>query len=131
MEKQAKTAKNKMPDGIAYQNKDILTKVLVQNYKDKSFKVFCLDLPKIKEVLPANLPTITAKELRSDNIFVLEDDSILIVDYESTVKSDDFLKYLRYILLVLEALKGKAKKVRFAVIYTCNIENAPSRHDWG
>ena len=65
-----------MPDGIAYQNKDILFKVLSQNYENKSFKVLGLNLPKIKKVLPTNLPKIFANELRADNIFLLEDGRI-------------------------------------------------------
>jgi hypothetical protein len=47
--------------------------------------VYGLELPPIKAVLPTNLPDIKANELRADNVFLLEDDSLLIVDYESTV----------------------------------------------
>ena len=44
-------------DGIKYQNKDVLFKVLSQNYESKSFEALGLKLPKIKKVLPTNLPT--------------------------------------------------------------------------
>ena len=33
---------------IAYQNKDIASKVLVENFKGKSFRVYGLDLPEIR-----------------------------------------------------------------------------------
>jgi len=42
-----------------------------------------LDLSPIKEVLPTNLPAIQLDERRSDNIFLLEGNTILILEYES------------------------------------------------
>jgi len=118
-----------MSDGIVYQNKDVLLKVLSQNYKNKSFEALGLDLPKIKKVLPTNLPKITATELRADNIFLLEDDRILIVDYESAVKQENFIKYMEYILAVLKMYFNSEKKVYniiVAVIYTGDIKEAPN-----
>ena len=69
-----------MPKGIAYHNKDVLFKILSETYKEKSFRAYGLDLPRIKEVLPTNLPHISADEKRMDNLFLLEDDTLAIVD---------------------------------------------------
>jgi hypothetical protein len=118
-----------MSDGITYQNKDVLLKVLSQNYINKSFEALGLKLPKIKKVLPTNLPKITATELRADNIFILEDDRILIVDYESAVKQENFIKYMEYIVAVLKMYFNSEKKVYniiVAVIYTGDIKEAPN-----
>jgi hypothetical protein len=62
-----------MSDGITYTNKDVLFKVLCETYKEMSFSAFGLDLPKIKEVLPTNLPKISAGEKQIDNLLLLED----------------------------------------------------------
>lgn len=43
---------------ITYHNKDVLSKVMAENFKDKSLKVYGIDVPKIKQVLPTNLPEI-------------------------------------------------------------------------
>lgn len=43
---------------IAYQNKDITSKVLAEHFKGKIFKVYGLELPKIVQVLPTNLPAV-------------------------------------------------------------------------
>lgn len=59
-----------MAKGIAYQNKDVLFKILSETYKEKSFRAYGLYLPKIKEVLPTNLPTVSADEKRMDNLFL-------------------------------------------------------------
>lgn len=40
---------------IAYQNKDITSKFLAEHLKGKSFRVYGLDLPEIKEVRPTNM----------------------------------------------------------------------------
>lgn len=52
-----------MSEGIAYQNKDILFKILGQTYKEKSFATYGIDLPPIRELLPTNLPKISANEV--------------------------------------------------------------------
>lgn len=51
---------------IAYQNKDIVSKILAEKFRGKSLRVYGLDLPEIKEILPTNLPAIEANELRLD-----------------------------------------------------------------
>jgi hypothetical protein len=116
-------------DGIAYQNKDILLKILTQNYPHVSFKAYGLDFPPVKEVLPTDLPGIKVNELRTDGVFRLEDDSLLIVDYESSVSGDQLLKYGHYALRVLERYWRTEKRVyniRIAIIYADGIESAPS-----
>jgi hypothetical protein len=87
-----------------------------------------LDLPKIKKVLPTNLPRISATELRADGLFILEGDIILVLEYESTVKRDDFVKYLEYMLAVLKNYfeDEKITDIIVAVIYTGDIISAPS-----
>jgi hypothetical protein len=117
-----------MPDGIAYQNKDVLLKVLSQNYENKTIEILEVNIPKKKKVLPTNLPNVSAKELRADNIFLLEDDRILIVDYESKVRPENFIKYLEYIPAVLKEyfnLEKKMYDIVVLVIYTGDIEQAP------
>ena len=57
-----------MPD-IAYQNKDITSKILGEKLKHKSFAAYGLHTPKILQVLPTNLPAVEANELRLDNLF--------------------------------------------------------------
>jgi hypothetical protein len=119
-----------MGDGITYQNKDVLFKVLSQNYENKSFEALGLRLPRIRKVLPTNLPKVTATELRADNIFLLEDDRILIVDYESAVRQENFIKYIEYVSSILKMYFNSEKKVYniiVAVIYTGDIKEAPNQ----
>lgn len=84
---------------ITYHNKDVLSKILAENFRDKSLKVYGLDVPRIKQVLPTNLPAIQVNELR-------------------------LLKYLNYVVRVLERYKKDKipKKLRMIVIYTADVE---------
>lgn len=120
-----------MKKEVAYQNKDICSKIFAEKLAGKSFQVYGVDLPKIKQVLPTNLPAIQANELRMDNLFLLEDDSFLLVDYESAYKEENKLKYLEYILRVLKIYQtkyGLNMKIRLLVIYTTDVsrENVSS-----
>ena len=119
--------------GITYHNKDVLSKILAENFKDKSLKVYGIDVPKIKQILPTNLPQIQVNEMRIDNLFLLEDDSIAIIDYESDVKWENHLKYLNYIVRILERYKKEEmpKQIRMIVIYTADVEKAPEEFSAG
>ena len=128
-----KNTMEKNKSEITYHNKDVLSKILAENFKDKSLKVYGIDVPRIKQILPTNLPKIQVNEMRLDNLFLLEDDSIAIIDYESDVKWENQLKYLNYIVRILERYKKAEtlKKIRMIVIYTADIEKAPEEFSAG
>ena len=72
---------------IAYQNKDIVSKYFGDRLKGKKLSLFGLTSElKVVDILPTNLPLVKANELRIDNLFELEDGSLVILDYESTYK---------------------------------------------
>ena len=123
-----------MPDGITYYNKDVIFKVLSQHYQNKSLAVYGLKIPKIKRLLSGNYPAVTATETYADNPFLLEDDSLLILEYESEADEEDFLKYNGYVTHALKRLRKdgiKVKKVIIAVIYTGDIKKADAEYDVG
>ncbi len=109
---------------ITYHNKDVLSKIMAENFKEKSLKVYGIDVPKIKQILPTNLPAIQVNEMRIDNLFLLEDGSVAIIDYESSVKWENYLKYLNYVVRILERYGQEAKHIRMIVIYTADVEHA-------
>ncbi|MCM1084265.1 MAG: hypothetical protein NC428_12410 [Clostridium sp.] len=122
-----------MGKDIAYQNKDIISKVFAENLKEKSFKAYGLDLPKIVQVLPTNLPEITANELRIDNLFLLEDGTIAIVDYESEYKKENKIKYISYITRVLERYRRQGIhdiQIRMIVIYTADVSRTETEDEY-
>lgn len=115
-----------MGKNIAYQNKDITSKIFADNFKEKSLSVYGLDIPKIVQVLPTNLPVLEVNELRIDNLFLLEDGTIAIIDYESTYSKKNKLKYLNYITRVVKRYQKEGifdLKIRMIVIYTADVKS--------
>lgn len=121
---------------IAYQNKDITSKVLAEHFKGKTFRVYGLNIPPIKQALPTNIPAVRANELRLDNLFELADGTLALVDYESAYKKADKIKYLNY----LAGIAGRYQKEKkdcpvlcMIVIYTGDIkrEQVESSYDIG
>jgi hypothetical protein len=112
---------------IAYQNKDIVSKLFGDRMKGKPLSLFGLgtDL-KVVDVKPTNLPIVQARELRMDNLFELEDGSVAILDYESEYKKSNFTKYGRYIMDVADRYlkEGKEQDIHMMVLYTADIERA-------
>jgi len=117
-----------------YQGKDIVSKILTNTFGEKTFAVFGVkDFPAIKAYLPTELPTIEASDRISDHVFLLEDDSYAIVDYESDYKSENKIKYLEYATRLAKRYfkPGKTLKIRILVIYTCDVESADDTFDVG
>lgn len=117
--------KQKTDSAITYHNKDVISKLFGEKLKNKSFEVYGLKIPEITEVLPTNLPMVEANEMRLDNLFRLKDDSLALVDYESTYDYEDKIKYLNYIARTLKrykAFKDSKQIIRMIVIYTGDVE---------
>lgn len=119
---------------IAYQNKDIASKIFGEGMKEKSLSVYGVPVPKIIQVLPTNLPAIEANELRMDNLFLLEDGSYALVDYESKYQQADKIKYINYIARTLKRLYAEGihhPKLRMIVLYTSDVKKAATKLDIG
>ena len=109
---------------ITYQNKDVVSKIFGENLMNKSLAVYGVNLPKIKAVMPTNLPAIEANELRIDNLFRLEDDSLALIDYESRYKAENKIKYLNYVVRTVKKehlYRNTDQVLRVIIIYTGDI----------
>lgn len=125
-----------MSEGISYQAKDILFKSLSELYRDEALDVFGIEnIPKIKQLLPNEFPQVRADEKRSDTLFLMEDDSILMLEFESNNRIiENHLKYIDYGLRILNRYyetEKKIKKLRVVVIYTSDVVKADESLDAG
>ncbi|MCL2323950.1 MAG: transcriptional regulator, partial [Oscillospiraceae bacterium] len=90
--------------------------------RNLSLKVYGIEAPKIKEMLPTNFPIVEVNENEADSVFLLEDDPILDVEYESNLLEENINKYLKYAYLLHRKYNnGKNikdyKKIRVKSIY--------------
>ncbi len=121
---------------IAYQNKDIASKIFAEQLKGKSFNVYGVETGKIKAVLPTNIPAIKVNELRLDNLLELEDGTVALVDYESEYKKESKVKYLNYLTGIVNRYERKGRScpdLRMIVVYTGDIrrEQVSENYDVG
>ncbi|MCL2386982.1 MAG: hypothetical protein FWC89_05440 [Defluviitaleaceae bacterium] len=120
---------------ISHKNKDIIAKFLTQNYQNKSLAAYGLThLPKIKRMLSADYPVVTATEFYGDHVFLLENDWLLVLEYESNPVWQDFLKYNKYAIFAVERLleEGiRVKNVVIAVLYTGDVQKTVNYLDLG
>ena len=111
---------------IAYQNKDIMQKFSAELLKNKSLAVYGLPDIYIKDLLPTNLPAVEANELRMDNLFVLGDDTLALIDYESSFGKKDVIKYANYIARILKRYESDTGKkfpyLHLIIIFSADIE---------
>ena len=122
-----KDVKKNTDTAIAYQNKDIVSKLFGDRMKGKPLSLFGLGSNlKVVDVRPTNIPIVQARELRMDNLFELEDGSVAILDYESVYKKENFTKYGRYIMDVIDRYLREEKEpdIHMMVLYTADIEEA-------
>ena len=121
---------------IAYQNKDIASKMFAEQLKGKSFQVYGVEIGTIKAVLPTNIPVIRVNELRLDNLLELEDGSMMLVDYESEYKRESKVKYLNYLTGIVNRYEKEGRfcpDLRMVVVYTGDIrrETVSESYDVG
>ncbi|MDY4922255.1 MAG: hypothetical protein SO117_04360, partial [Frisingicoccus sp.] len=83
----------RMAMGITEQNKDVVSKWFAETMKNRSLSVYGIDVPKIVDVRPTNLPAVETNEKRMDNLFLLEDGSYALLDYESDYRIGNKVKY--------------------------------------
>ncbi|MDD3338298.1 MAG: hypothetical protein PHS82_05500 [Lachnospiraceae bacterium] len=120
MRKKKKSEKQIYP--IAHQNKDIASKTFTEMFPREAMEVYGVHLPAIVRIIPTNLPAVLANELRIDNIFELADGSFAILDYESSYKETNKIKYLEYIVRILRRYKKRGiMKLRMIVLYTADV----------
>ncbi|WP_411682821.1 transcriptional regulator [Clostridium thailandense] len=121
--------------GITYQAKDVLFKTLSEMFKDKVLIMYGLDYPKIVEMLPNEFPEVKADERRADSVFLLEDGSILLLEYESNNRiTENMYKYIDYVLRISRKYYEENKSIKninVAVIYASNIEKAENNFNIG
>lgn len=92
---------------IAYQNKDVASKVVGEALEGKSLAAFGLPYVEIMKSLPTNLPVVESNELRLDHLFLLGDGAVGIIDYESDYSEENFIKYLNYAARVISRYAKK------------------------
>ncbi|MDO5132599.1 MAG: hypothetical protein Q4D81_06420, partial [Eubacteriales bacterium] len=117
-----------MENSITKHNKDLISKILADTFGNKSFEVYGIHLPPIRQYLQTDFPDVQVTDRISDRFFLLADGSYALVDFEAEYRLSNKVKYLRYITRVLEhhLNRNNPIRLRFIVIYMGNVKSAPA-----
>ncbi|MDM0446714.1 hypothetical protein QTH04_06450 [Clostridium perfringens] len=121
---------------ISYGAKDILYKLMGQLYKGKPLEILGVnDMPKIMDRLPRNFFENEVSEGGPNEIFILEDGSILLFGYEDEKNIDEnMFIYLEVAVKVIKRYykhRGTFPKVRMAIIYNSSVKEARNTLSFG
>ena len=121
---------------ISYGAKNILYKLMGQLYKGKPLEILGVnDMPKIMDRLPRNFFENEVLEGGPNEIFILEDGSILLFGYEDEKNIDEnMFIYLEVAVKVIKRYykhRGTFPKVRMAIIYNSSVKEARNTLSFG
>lgn len=119
-----------MDTEITFHSNDILMKCMAENFKDKTLAFFGLKTARKAGLSPTALPAIEARETRTDVVFLLEDDTLLHLEFQTTVSKEDLKRFLLYDARIASR-EEQARIINTAVIYSGNVEQAPEMLDCG
>ena len=116
-----------MTEKIAWQNKDIASKVFSEQFGSRYLNLFGHNLGKVVRVFDTNLPAIMANELRLDNLFEFENGHVAIVDYESVYDDSDKIIYAEYHSRIMKRYLDQGVKladipdIDIIILYTADV----------
>lgn len=117
-----------MDTEISYHNNDILMKVLAERFRDKTLDALGIQSARIKNLLPTVNPVVEANERRNDIIFLLEDGTLLHLEFQTTESEQDLIRFLS---CDVRLIRQQKRQVRTAVIYAGRIIQALTRLEYG
>jgi hypothetical protein len=97
-------------------------------FKDKTIEYYELNLPKIISVKPTELPVINVSDRNMDFVFELEDNSLLHLEFQTTWKKADLLRFAQYDIALYQK---ERRKINTVVIYSGKYESAENELDMG
>lgn len=106
--------------------KDIIQKIVADQFQDALLQWYGLELPRITGALPTHIPEITIQERILDYVFALEDGTLMHIEFQSKIsKLDRFAHYS------LALATHHQRLVRTIIVYLGNVEKAPDTVRYG
>jgi len=113
---------------ITRNRQDIIFKKMSELFKDETLEYYELNLPKIISVKPTELPVINVSDRNMDFVFELEDNSLLHLEFQTTWKKADLLRFAQYDIALYQK---ERRKINTVVIYSGKYESAENELDMG
>jgi hypothetical protein len=116
---ETKTARN---------SKDIMQKYTSVLFRDATLEFYGIKTAKIKEMINVELPVIEVGESSMDFVFLLEDDSYLHYEFQTSYKKDDLIRFANY---DWRLYANDKRKITTVIIYSSDVKKADDSLDIG
>jgi hypothetical protein len=98
---------------------------LIQKYanglfKDNSLALYGIKTAKIKEIVNVELPVVEVSDSLMDFVFLLEDDTYLHIEFQSSYNKNDLLRFAKYDIRLYER---DGRQVITVIIYTADVKH--------
>ena len=113
---------------VVRQSTDIVLKLIAAALGGDLFARFGVPLPPIVEALPTELPQLEVRTQHTDQLFRLADDSILHLEFQTTLQPGDLRRFCAYNLAVCQQYD---QPVWTVVLYGAGIHSAPDTWQYG
>ncbi|WCK57437.1 hypothetical protein PP175_25560 (plasmid) [Aneurinibacillus sp. Ricciae_BoGa-3] len=105
---------------------DIVQRLMAQKMVGQvPLKALSYESSKVKEVLPTEILNVSTKDDQADTLYLLEDDTFLHVEYQTTVKKHDSFRFAGYVMGLYNKYKDDKRISKFTfntvVIYAPHI----------
>ena len=102
---------------------DVVMKAMTGMFGDRTLKVFGLRTARIVSVFATEVPVVEVKDGLTDFIFVLEDNTLLHLEFQTTTRREDLKRFMLY---DARLANRDERNIQTAVIYSGKIEEAPA-----
>jgi hypothetical protein len=107
---------------IAHHNYDVIFKAVTERFKDNALEFYGVHVPPIVDVEPTELSKVEINTRKMDFVFRLADGTYLHLEFQTSRKEDDLLRFLSY---DVGLYTKKKRNIRTVVIYGADVEEAP------
>ena len=119
---------NTIDTKISKHQNDIIQKYASGLFKDVSLEFYGIKTAKIKELINVELPKIEVSGGSADYIFLLEDDTYLHFEFQTTYNKDDLTRFAGYDMRLYERDK---RRIITVIIYSADVRQAETELDIG
>jgi hypothetical protein len=101
--------------------KDLIQKYASGLFKDSSLEFYGIYTAKIKELINVELPVVEVAGNLMDIVFLLEDDTYLHIEFQTSYNEKDLMRFAAYDIRLYER---DGRTISTVIIYTANVPHA-------
>lgn len=112
---------DRLESKIARQTKDIIQKYISGLFREVTLEFYGIKTARIRELINVELPVVEVAETSTDFIFLLEDDTYLHFEFQTTYNKRDIIRFATYDIRLYERDK---RNINTVIIYSSDVKDS-------